>query len=198
MASIPEITNYGYLSFKYNTYDKDKNIFYDANHNPIINTSIYATKECCKANAGFPTIYSIMENNKIKNTGYVCCKTSDTIGNCGCNVACKWSPIFQPILLPLNTVEQDNYMEFIKEDGSLGVVTPDGSHCLIGQANFTVPTPNTLDPYTGEKGYGCKLTQNGLEDLKKGEYSEMAIFLKQKRDGNVGCCSTLKIRNITR
>ena len=198
ISAKPITTDYGYLSFEYYTYGTDKEIFYDKSvipNKPITNTSIYVTKECCKANLGFPTIYSTMGNNTIINTGYVCCTTSDPKGNCGCNVACKWSPIFQPILLPLNGVEQANYMEFIKEDGSLGVTTPDGSHCLIGQAKFTEPTPGITDPYTGEVGYACKLTQNGIEDLRKGEFGVMATFLKQKRAGNVGCCSTLKIKN---
>ena len=190
MAYLPKLSDFGYSYFFYFIYDIEGNILYD-NSTPLLNSSIYTTKECCKANNGNPTIYSTMENNVLINTGYVCC----TAQNCGCNVACQWSPIYQPILLPLNSTQQDKYMEFIKEDGSLGVTTPDGSHCLIGNARFTIPTPGITDPYTGEVGFACKLTQNGLEDLAKGEYGEMAIFLKQKRNKEIECCETLKIRS---
>ena len=190
MAYSPKLSDFGYSYFFYFIYDIEGNVLYD-NTTPFLNSSIYTTKECCKANNGNPTIYSTMENNVLINTGYVCC----TAQNCGCNVACQWSPIYQPILLPLNSTQQDKYMEFIKEDGSLGVTTPDGSHCLIGNARFTIPTPGITDPYTGEVGFACKLTQNGLEDLARGEYGEMAIFLTQKRNKEIECCETLKIRS---
>lgn len=196
LAEEPIVTEYGYFSFKNYTYGTDKEIFYDKSVIPpsaITNTTIYTTKECCAAKEGTPTIYSTMGTDTtgkkiIKNSGYVCCKSS----NCGCNVACKWKPMFEPILLPLNNVNPDKFMEFIKEDGSLGVTTPDGSHCLIGSEKFTEAKPGITDPYSGEVGYACKLTQKGLEDLLKGGSGVMATFLTQKRNGNVGCCSKLQ------
>ena len=129
--------------------------------NPVIYSSIYTSKECCKANNGTPTIYPTVTNGVTTNNGYVCCVKQ----NCGCNVACKWSPIFQPIYLPLNSTKQDIYMEFIKEDGSLGVTTPDGSHCLTGPNKYTEKAPNITDPYTGEVGYACQLNEYGLNNL---------------------------------
>ena len=190
MAYPPKNSDFGYLYFEYFTYNSDGNIFYDSSNNPVTNSSIYTTKECCKSNNGTSTIYSTMENGVLINTGYVCCKSN----NCGCNVACKWSPIFEPKLLPIGSEFQEKYMEFIKEDGSLGVTTPDGSHCLIGQANYTIPTPNITDPYTGEVGYACKLTQNGIADLALGDSGVMANFLTSKKNGKIGCCEALKIR----
>lgn len=199
LAYSATTTDFGYLSFEYYTYGTDKEIFYDKSipPKPITNTSIYANKECCKANNGFPTIYSTMATDTmgekiITNTGYVCCTTNDPKGNCGCNVACKWSPIFQPIYLPLNSTKQDIYMEFIKEDGSLGVTTPDGSHCLTGPNKYTEKAPNITDPYTGEIGYACRVTQNGLKDLNLGNSGIIASFLKQKRNGEIECCAILK------
>ena len=187
MANSPKLNNFGYLDFEYYKYSIDGNPL------PTPNSSIYATKECCKSRQGIPTIYSIMENDNLINTGYVCCMTKDPSGNCGCNVACKWLPIYQPILLPLDSTRQSTYMVFIKEDGTLGVTTPDGSNCLIGKTRFTIPTPGITDPYTGEVGYACKLTQNGIEDLARGESGDMATFLQNKKNGtnNVKCCDIL-------
>lgn len=190
MAYSPKISDFGYLYFEYFTYNFEGNIFYDTSNNPITNSSIYASKECCKANNGTPTIYSTVENGVLINTGYVCCTTS----NCGCNVACKWSPVFQPILLPIGSESQDTYLEFIKEDGSLGVTTPDGSNCPTGYQGFTIPTPGITDPYTGEVGFACKLTQNGLNDLALGDYGIMAQFFMNKKYGKIGCCDSLTIK----
>jgi hypothetical protein len=186
MANSPKLNVSGYLDFEYYKYD------INGIKLPIPNSSIYATKECCKSNQGIPTIYSIMENDNLINTGYVCCMTKDPTGNCGCNIACKWLPILQPIGLPLNSTRPSQYLQFIKEDGTLGVTTPDGSNCLIGKTNFTIPTPGITDPYTGEVGYACKLTQNGLNDLARGDYGEMTIFLKEKKSGTKKCCDILK------
>lgn len=191
MISPPIVNDLGYYTFNYGVYGVDGEIINDINGNQSVRTSIYGTKECCKANNGIPTIYSttigLTTPDVVINTGYVCCVTN----NCGCNVACKWTPIYEPKLLPLNSSNQDAYMEFIKPDGSLGVTTPDGSHCVVGPFLFTTPTPNVLDPYTGEIGYGCKLTQNGLNDLAYGENSRIATFLRGKKSGNIPCCQSL-------
>ena len=127
----------------------------------------------------------------VNSTGYVCCKTD----NCGCYVACKWLPIFEPIMLPIlqNGIPQpqDAYLQFIKADGSLGVVTPDGSNCLTGYNQLTIKTPNITDPFTGEVGYACKLTQNGLNDLFFGDSGVMYNYMLNKKNGNIQCCRPL-------
>ena len=186
MANSPNITDNGYLLFDYFSYDINGNKLYNGT-NPILNSSIYTNKECCSANNGISTIYSTMVNGNLINTGNVCCKTQ----KCGCNVACKWIPIFQPISLPINNINQDIYMEFIKEDGSLGVTTPDGSNCLTGTQKFTIPTPGIMDPYTGEIGFACKLTQNGIYDLALGDKGIMYSFMNNKKTSKIGCCETL-------
>lgn len=190
MLSNPKPMDTGFLSFQYYTYGFEGDIFYDDNGNPIIYESVYTSKECCKANNGISTIYPTVTNDITTNNGYVCCVKQ----KCGCNVACKWKLIFQPILLPLNSVNQDKYMEFIKQDGTLGVTTPDGSHCLIGEQQYTIPTPGITDPYSGEVGFACKLTQNGLYDLAQGDSGQMAIWLLSKQYGKVGCCQPLPIK----
>jgi hypothetical protein len=184
MVYPPKDIGVGYSYFQYFTYNANGGIFYDNNNNPIVNGSIYTTKECCKANGGFPTIYSTMNGNKVKNTGYVCCQTNRVDGICGCNVACQWSLIFDPLLL-----DGVNYLQFQKEDNSLGIVTPDGSHCP--HAGYTDLAPNIKDPYTGEIGFACRLSQKGLEDLARGDYGLMNIWIKNKKNGDVDCCDKL-------
>lgn len=185
MAYPPEDSGLGYLYFKYFTYNSDGSIFYYGNGNPLINTSIYTSKECCKANNGFPTIYSKMRGNLIENTGYVCCKTNREDGICGCNVACQWRINFRP-----KTLNGVNYVEFTKPDGTLGLVTPDGSHCL-GSPSYTELAPNITDPHTGEIGVGCRLTQGGLNDLAAGSLGIMYRYQEAKKTGRIKCCDKI-------
>ena len=189
MAYDPKPLDTGFLYFNYYTYDFKGNTFYDNSGNPVIYESIYTSKECCKANNGTPTIYPTVENGVTTNNGYVCCVKQ----NCGCNVACKWKLVFSPIQIPSNSANpnDNSYMEFIKEDGSLGVTTPDGSHCPIGTPPFTIPTPGITDPYSGEVGVACKLTSNGLYDLARGDQGLMAQWLLYKQNGRVGCCDPI-------
>jgi len=191
MVYDPKPMDTGYLYFQYFTYNFEGKVFYDNAGNPVIYSSIYTSKECCKANNGTPTIYPTVTNGVTTNNGYVCCVKQ----NCGCNVACKWKLIFSPIQIPSNsTSPNDSYMEFIKEDGSLGVTTPDGSHCLISDQQYTIPTPGITDPYSGEVGFACKLTQNGLYDLAQGDSGKMATWLISKQYGKVGCCQPMPIK----
>ena len=193
---IKDDPNLGYNHYVYYTYDIKGNIMYDIYGNPILTDSIYTTKECCKAKNGFPTIYSEVNGSTVLNTGYVCCTSNDPRSNCGCNVACKWLPIFEPILLPIGSTQQEKYLEFIKEDGSLGVVTPDGSHCP-GAPYFTVLTPNTTDPYTGEVGTACKLTDPvGLDDLGLGDYGKMYQHMYNKKFGKIECCQKIGVKSL--
>jgi hypothetical protein len=191
MAGPPSLNDLGYLDFTYYNYNPNGQVINDNSLNPILTSSIYSTKECCNANQGIPTIYSEVSNGVVNNSGFVCCKTD----NCGCNVACKWLPVFEPIYLPQlqngNPQPQEPYMQFIKADGSLGVTTPDGSNCLHGFPNRTIPTPNVVDPFTGEIGYGCKLTQTGLSDLSNGESGIMYNHMLGKKNGNIECCRPL-------
>ena len=194
IATPPKTNEGGYLNYSYYTYGPNGQPILDNNSNPILTTSIYGTKECCVANQGIPTIYSNVVNGVVNNTGYVCCTTKI----CGCNVACKWLPLFEPIMLPVlqNGVyqPQDAYLQFIKADGSLGVTTPDGSNCLRGGPQLTIPTPNVTDPFTGEVGYACKLTQNGLNDLTSGDNGTMYNYMLNKKNGKIPCCKQIIIR----
>jgi hypothetical protein len=87
------------------------------------------------------------------------------------------------------TISGVNYLQFQKEDGSLGAVTPDGSHCP--QLIYTELAPNIKDPYTGEVGVACRLTQAGLQDLARGDYGLMYNWIKSKQDGDRECCEKM-------
>jgi hypothetical protein len=183
MVYPPEDTGVGYSYFSYFIYDINGNKMYDNSGNPLVNSSIYTTKECCKANNGFPTIYSTMNRNMVVNTGYVCCQTNRADGICGCNIACKWKLIYEPI-----TLSNVNYLQFIKPDGSLGLVTPDGSHCPNGYSELA---PNITDPYTSEVGVACRLNRVGLEDLAMGDYGVMNTWQENKINGRIECCDKI-------
>jgi hypothetical protein len=166
----------GYLKFQYYTYDMNGNIIYDVYNNPVLTSSAFASKSCCKANSGIPTIYSEVNNGIVENTGYYCCKTA----NCGCFIACKW------VLFKTEYINNEHYLLFKKQDQTYGVTTPDGSHCLD---NYTTKIPNITDQYSGEIGIGCKLTQMGLDDLQLGTNGVMYNFYLSRSNGEIGCCA---------
>jgi hypothetical protein len=64
------------------------------------------------------------------------------------------------------------------------VTTPDGCNCL---SNYTTPTPNIVDPYTGEIGFGCQLTTLGLNDLQLGSSSYIINHYQNKANGIIPC-----------
>ena len=180
----------GYNYFIYYNYNTEGSLIYDSNGNPSTYQSIYATKECCTSKGGTPTIYSTMnDDGKLSNTGYVCCRVGvKGAGTCGCNVACKWILLFDPI-----TLSGVKYLNFKKPDGSLGITTPDGSHCL-GVPYYTELAPNITDPHTGEVGVACRLTQNGLQDLATGSSGIMYRWMLDKISGKIKCCEVMRTK----
>jgi hypothetical protein len=171
LANSPITNNEnGLYNFSFYQYNKDGSLF-NNNGSPILRTSIYASKECCTKFNGtpFPNIEVI--GGVTVNSGYVCCNTN---GNCGCVISCQWESIRTP---------KDGYLDFIRPDGSHAIVTPDGCHCLEG---YTIKVPNMIDPYTNEVGVGCKLTDKGLEDLKKPS-SALINTSKAKKNGRIPC-----------
>jgi hypothetical protein len=97
-------------------------------------------------------------------------------------------PIYTPLLLPpqSNTYHgvSSPYLTFTKNDGNVGVVTPDGCNCIAG---YTIPVPNVVDPNTGEVGYGCRLTTFGETDLLNGSLSVIYDFYLSKATGKLDC-----------
>jgi len=178
-------TSLGIYSFDYYQYNANGTLFSDSNGKPIPNTSYYTSKNCCKVFNGTPFIYNTIVNNILVNTGYVCC---DNSGKCGCYIACSWMVDVNPILLPqitqTYTGPQSSYLQFIQQDGTLSVVTPDGCNCI---KNYTTPVPNIVDPYTGQIGYGCQLTSMGQSDIALGSLGNIYKFYSNRSSGNTSC-----------
>jgi hypothetical protein len=101
---------------------------------------------------------AIPSNPKLVSSGFVCCTTE----KCGCNVTCNWTIAKEPIYLPQGSPTATAYLNFITLYGSgiNKVVVSDASAC----PQKTVAVPNITDPYTGEVGIGCKLTQELIDD----------------------------------
>ena len=171
----------GYYVFDYYQYNSDGSL-YSVGGIPITNTSTFTNKECCKTLGGSPS-YSEFYNELTDNveSGYICCVNN----KCGCTIGCDWTLSSSPIQILKNGVS-DTYCEFntLKGFGSKVVVTSDGSNC---PSNWTTPTPNTIDPYTGLIGFGCKITQLGLQ-----EYDKLTDYFLVKSNGGYNgftCCS---------
>ena len=185
-------TSLGLYYFSYYQYNSDGSVYIDTAANPVPNLSPYTPPECCTAIGGTPTLYNQIDINPatnvgtLINSGYICC---DATGKCGCSIACNWSVNSQPILLPQLSVNyngpQSQYLVFTDALGNSSVVTPDGCNC-IGQ--YTIPIPNVVDPYTGQIGYGCQLTELGYTDLTVGgNLGAIYNTYTNRKLGIIGC-----------
>lgn len=122
------------------------------------------------------------------NSGYICCDPK--LARCGCSISCaqKWVANTTPINLPPHTSTYNGpsnpFLSFTRNDGSTAIVTPDGCNCV---REYTIAVPNVTDPNTGEKGYGCQLTQLGIADLANGTSSNIYQFYLSKSTGKVDC-----------
>ena len=168
----------GYYVFQYYQYNQDGTV-YTANGNNVVLTSIFTDRECCKALGG-SSVYTdyIDPKTNIVSSGYACCHSP----RCGCNISCNWYLNAKPIDLPVGSPTATPFCEFTTLYGSgvKKVVTPDGSNC---PPNWTTPVPNTVDPYTGEVGIGCKLTTYGLQN-----FDTLINFYKMRADKK-DCCN---------
>jgi len=171
--------NSGVLIFKRYQYNSDGTIYKDNSNNIIYNTTPFINKTCCKAFNGTPFIYNQVNNGNIVNSGYICCNSN---GNCGCTIACKWMVDLNTTMIPKTS--QNQYLVFNKEDLTKGVVTPDGCNCVAG---YTIPVSNIVDPFTNITGYGCQLTQSGVEDMKLGKLGNIYKFYNNRSTGITSC-----------
>jgi hypothetical protein len=190
LASSPIIDNdSGLYVFQQYQYLPNGNIYNDVNGNPVYNTTNYTKQECCRFFGGTPVLVDEYRNNVLINQGYYCC---DNSGKCGCTIACGWMVDLQLVYLPPITPNyngpQDPYLKFIKRDGSNAVVTQDGCNCL---KNYTIAVPNILDPYTGEIGYGCQLTGNGMADFALGQNGMIYKNYNFRSTGRSSCYETI-------
>lgn len=186
MAGSPtEYVEGGVFLFSYYQYNEDGSIFM-VDGVPVIYKSPYISPTCCKNIGGSPMLYNQIEEinkeNVLINTGYLCCYDG---GSCGCKVSCKWSVSLSPVLLPTSGSTQNQYLSFSDGIGQ-HVVTPDGCSCIGGL--YTTTVPNVVDPYTGEIGYGCQLTEVGVYDLTVlGTSGDIYQTYYQRNNGTIGC-----------
>ena len=171
--------------------------------------SIFLDKECCTALGGKSAYMHTMfdggyeDNRDMASSGYVCCTTN----KCGCNVACKWTlreltqqgtysgnvtigPILQPLEIPAGSGNFFLQFAMFYGTGGKAVVTTDGSNCIT---DLTTPTI-VKDPFTGEMGFGCRLTQNGITDMAKGDASVIYNTIIRRNEGRIGCCTSPSFR----
>lgn len=168
----------GYYVFQYYQYNQDGTV-YTANGNNVVLSSIFTDRECCKALGGSSVYTDYVDPiTNIVSSGYACCHSP----KCGCNISCNWYLNAKPIDLPVGSPTATPFCEFTTLYGSgvKKVVTPDGSNC---PPNWTTPVPNTIDPYTGEVGIGCKLTTYGLQN-----FDTLINFYKMRADKK-DCCN---------
>ena len=180
----------GLYLFSFYRFNKDGSPFkYKGNISPL--ETFYASRDCCKAIGGTPWLNIVTIQGVERNSGYFCC---DKSGKCGCTIACDWIPSIEPILLPKITNSyngpQSKYLEFIKQDGTKSVVTPDGCNCIN---SYTIKIPNIVDPYTNQVGYACQLTDKGVEDLQNGKSGYIYKTYNARLNSVIGCDEQLPI-----
>ena len=184
-GTATQFTQAGIYIFHYLQYNQDGSV-YTVNGDPVLNNSPYISPECCKNLGGSPFLYNQIANGGIVNTGYLCCYPG---GDCSCKISCGWTVSLVPVLLPPRTITyngpQNSYLVF-SDGGGPRVTSPDGCNC-IGNP-YTVSVPNVLDPYTGEIGTACQLTDAGIFDLTVlGTAGNIYQTYLQRSNGTIGC-----------
>lgn len=165
----------GYYVFEYYQYNRDGSL-YSIDGYPVMETSIFTDRECCKALNGTPVYTDIVDSNTGNiQSGYACCFSN----KCGCSVSCNWYLNMEPYYF---VGEQMPYLSFttLYGVGTQKIVFPDSSACA---ADWTTPVPNITDPYTGEVGVGCKLTTYGLQNY------QTLVTLYNNRADKGDCCN---------
>jgi hypothetical protein len=190
LASPPSSDNNGFYVFNYFQRDISGNYFKDNANNFVFYKSNYTTPECCKLNNGTPVLYKEYKNNITVNTGYYCC---DNTGKCGCIIACKWVAQTTPFSFgqPDPTQSVRKFLQFTTENGTSAIVTPDGCNCI---SPYTIAVPNIQDPYTGQVGYACQLTEKGETDLALGTFGEIYKTYFNRSTGKINCFTTTGCR----
>ncbi len=184
-GSPTQDTQNGVYIFPYLQYNQDGSVFM-SNGQPVLNNSPYINPTCCVAIGGTPFLYNDIQNGNIVNTGYLCCYGD---GNCSCKVPCDWTVSLIPVFLPLTGSSQDSYLVF-SDGASQRVVSPDGCNCYGNP--YTISVPNVLDPYTGEIGTACQLTNSGILNLVVfGTSGSLYQTYLQRSNGSISCTDVI-------
>ena len=169
---LSPITSDGYYVWQYNQYDDPYNItnLTGTYETPFINA------ECCSTQTtpdGIPVEYVDMNwydgnGNPMTgstydligaglqgfNSGTICCSSS-AIDDCVAYATCNWRLTGQTFTQNTVQIGNDYYLVFATPNNEPRVVSADGTNC----ASPTVGTPNILDPYTNQIGFGCRITE---------------------------------------
>jgi hypothetical protein len=169
----------GLYVFEQYQYNIDGTIF-QIDSQPITSTGYFINRDCCNELKGTPVYLDI--NMKKPISGFGCCYTN----KCSCFATCSWYLNDNAIYLPSESQNQEPFCEFttLNGVGNKKVVSSDGTFC---PTDWTVPIPNVTDPYTGEVGFGCKITRLGMRN-----YNLMQKFFKTRADGGYEqytCCN---------
>lgn len=158
---------------------------YDTNGNEInASQTAYIDKECCNAIGGksayADSVYqgAIPSNPRLVSSGFVCCSIGEkeNRSKCGCLVTCNWTIEREPIYIPQGS--QNAFLNFktLYGSGTNRVVVPDATGCPI--VNGITAVPNIIDPYTGEVGIGCQVSDNFIQAPY--EYEELYTYYQLK------------------
>lgn len=161
LATAPVVdTDTGYYIFQHKQYNQDGTIFI-INNSPVNRKTKFIDRECCKFIGGNSEFYEELdiETTEIVS-GYACCSTRKCGPKevAGCTLTCGWL-LNKPFHFKN---EIDLYLSFYLPDGSLKLVMPDATTCPSG---WGVPVENITDPYDGEVGIGCKMTDYGVQNF---------------------------------
>lgn len=173
--------NKGYYIFSHNQYNQDGSV-YSINGIPVVKDTIFTSRECCKSSKGTSTYTDYLNSStNVVSSGYACCFAN----TCGCSIACDWVLNPNTYKYPVSGTNIGEYCEFttLFGQGTKKVTLPDASNC---PSTWTVGVPNIIDPYTGDVGFGCKVTPTGLSD-----FARLIDFFKKKSEGGYGtytCC----------
>lgn len=186
----------GFKVGEFEVYNRDKELVGTKN-------TVYFTKECCTALGGKPNLYESMWINGLQSLsngvynrtkGYVCCTTN----TCSCKIACDWSTydrnngvMLDFIRIPENSGNYYIRFKTLSGYGSDIVVSPDGSNC---PSSHSVAVGNITDPFSGELGFGCRLTERAISNINTSKTELLKLF-EARRLGTIGCCDLLPPTN---
>jgi hypothetical protein len=164
----------GFYNFEVYQYNPDGSVYMQNGYPKPLQTP-FIDRECCLAVPGTPYYYDYIVSNTNGNfiqSGYACCPRKD----CSLKATCKWYLKPKPII-----INGAQFCDFttLNGNGIDKVTMPDPLFC---PTTWTIASPNITDPYTGDIGFGCKLTTYGLQN-----YSLLVNYFAIRADKGDSC-----------